>query len=89
MSGLDLDVVQKQSAPMMSLIDDKLWIRIDGRNICRTVDDIESKALFKALTDIEMYVESVENAHGGDIHAKMAVTEFLLSVMCAPLNIFT
>ena len=44
--------------------------RLDGKNFCRTADDLDPESVNKALNDVEEYVSSVENAHRGDQRAK-------------------
>lgn len=85
-SGLDIGSKTKHTAPMMSIIDDKVWLRLDGKNFCRTADDLDPESVNKALNDVEEYVSSVENAHRGDQRAKMALAEFLLCVINSPFD---
>lgn len=85
-SGLDLDAYTKSSMPMMTIIDDKVWIRVAGRNYCRTADDLDPAGVDEALNSLEQYVASVSKAHRGDRRAKMALAEYLLAVMAAPFD---
>jgi hypothetical protein len=85
-SGLDIGKKTMHTAPMMSIIENKIWLRLNGQNHCRTSDNLDPELINTALEDIENYISSVENAHRGDMRAKMALAEFLLCVMTSPFD---
>ena len=47
--AIDLEHYTKSKMPMMSIVDDKVWIRLNERNICRTADEMDPE-----LIDIEL-----------------------------------
>jgi hypothetical protein len=85
-SALDVGLKSIQAAPMMSLVDNKLWLRIGGKNFCRTADILPPEEIEDALIELEKYICSVENAHRGDLRAKMALAEFITAVISSPFD---
>lgn len=84
--GIDLLSHSKESAPFMSISDNKIWVRIGGKTVCRTADNLEPELVRKSLLDYQEYIESLDKAHRGGLKAKMALAEFLLTVCTAPFD---
>lgn len=84
--GIDFLSPVKESAPFMSISKGKIWVRLDGKTIPRTADELDKVEINKALENLEKYVNSLDNAHRGDIRAKMALSEFLLILCSAPFD---
>ena len=84
--AIDLDYYTKSKMPRMSIIDDKVWIRLDERDYCRTAENLDPELIDFELEKFEKYVESTENAHRGDKKAKMALAEFLLCNLSSPFD---
>ena len=70
----------------MDFVDDKLWLRIGGKNVCRTSEDLDSKAIKHELLRLDDYIKSVGLANRGDLKAQMALAEFLLTGINAPFE---
>ena len=85
-AGLDLLSPIKDTLPFMSIVDGKIWVRVGGRNYCRTSENLPKEEISKSLKEIENYVESLSAAHRGDKKAKMALAEFLLACCIAPFD---
>ncbi len=85
-AGLDLLSPIKDSLPFMSIVDGKVWVRVGGRNYCRTSEELTQGEISRSLKDIEAYVESLSGAHRGDRKAKMALAEFLLACCISPFD---
>ena len=77
---------QKSAFPYMDFVDGKLWLRIGGKNICRTNDNLDSEAIKKELNFLDNYITSVGLANRGDLKAQMALAEFLLTGLNAPFE---
>jgi len=85
-SGLDVGKKAMHTAPMMSIIDGEIWLRLNNQNHCRTAKSLDPVLINSALQNVEDYICSVENAHRGDLRAKMALAEFLLCVLTSPFD---
>ena len=84
--AIDLEHYTKSKMPMMSIVDSKVWIRLNERNVCRTADEMDAESINIELKKLELYIDSISNAHRGDKKAKMAVAEYLLCALAAPFD---
>jgi len=84
--AIDLDYYTENKMPMMSIVDGKVWIRLNERDICRTASDLSPELIDTELEKLERYIESIRKAHRGDKKAMMAVSEYLLCVLNAPFD---
>lgn len=85
--GLNLLPVTSQvSAPRMNIVDDELWLILNGEKILRSTRDVDSEQIAMELQRLNLYVESVKHANRGDEQAMMALGEFILSTMNAPFE---
>ena len=73
--------------PWMMIIDEDLIIRVEGKTKSRRNRDISQiSSIKKELSRLENFVESIENSHRPGLKSKMALSEYLLSGMCAPFD---
>ncbi len=76
-----------ENLPLMQIIDEDLLLRMDGETISRRNRDLSQIEVIKSeLLHLENFVESIENSHRPGLKSKMALSEYLLSGMCAPFD---
>ena len=76
----------KSAFPFMDIVEGKLWLRMNGKNICRTAKHLDAKAIKTELRKLDNYINSVSLANRGDVKAQMALAEFLLCGLNAPFE---
>tara|TARA_B100001173_G_C15964351_1_gene537103 strand:+ start:15 stop:1223 length:1209 start_codon:yes stop_codon:yes gene_type:complete len=86
-TALDIEARTVGTFPMMSIVDDKVWVRHQSRDICRTSENLDPSEVGLALSMWEDYVETIELADSPDHKtAKMALAEYLLAGLCSPFE---
>ena len=86
-TSLDVEARVVAGFPMMSIIDDKVWVRIGSRNICRTSDKLDSDQINDSLKMFEEYVETITRSDSPNHKtAMMGLAEYLLAGWCAPFD---
>jgi hypothetical protein len=86
-SSLDVESRIVGTFPMMSIVDNKVWVRYGSKNICRTSDFLDPDSINKCLEMYEEYVETI-NLSDSPNHktAMMALAEYLLAGWSAPFD---
>jgi hypothetical protein len=83
-----LDSVQytSEQMPWMQILDGSVTLRLSGETHSRTERDFEPKLISIELEKLEKYIETIENSHLPGLKTKMALSEYLLSGLCAPFD---
>ena len=55
----------KSTFPFMDIVEGKLWLRMNGKNICRTAKHLDAKAIKTELRKLDNYINSVSLANCG------------------------
>ena len=86
-SLIDSSVYSSEGLPWMQYIDGDLLLRIDGETVSRrkkSLDDLSDIEV--ELRSLNEFVNSIENSHRPGLKSKMALSEFILSGLCAPFD---
>ena len=82
--AIDLEYYTKSKMPRMSIIDDKVWIRLDERDYCRTAENLDPKLIDSELEKFEKYVESQKMHIEGTRKQKWRLQSFFSATFLPP-----
>ena len=86
-SLIDSSRYSTDTLPWMQIIDGDLLLRIEGETVSRRNRDLSQiEAIRKELECLDKFIESIENSHRPGLKSKMALSEYLLSGLCAPFD---
>jgi hypothetical protein len=86
-SLIDSARYSSEHIPWMQIIDGDLLLRIEGETISRRNPNLSQVEEIKnELHRFEEFIDSTDNSHRPGLKSKMALSEFLLSGMCAPFD---
>jgi len=85
-SLLDTTKYTTESIPYMKIDQGSVILRARGETQIRTTRDMDSSIISSELEKIESYVETMDNSNLPGLKSKMALSEYLLSGLCAPFD---
>jgi hypothetical protein len=85
-SLLDSTKYTTENIPYMKIDEGSLVLRAQGETFIRTNRKFDSTNIANQLEKIESYVETMDNSHLPGLKTKMALSEYLLSGLCAPFD---
>ena len=85
-SLLDSTQYTTEQMPWMQILDGSVTIRSGGETVSRTSRNLDPKIISSELSKLEQYVETIQNSHLPGMKTKMALSEYLLSGICAPFD---
>ena len=85
-SVLDSTSYTTENLPYMKIENGQIVLRSQGETLIRTRRDFKQDEINLELDKIEKYVDSIDNSHLPGIKTKMALSEYLLSGLCAPFD---
>jgi hypothetical protein len=85
-SLLDSPRYTTENIPYMKVDDGSVILRVKGETIIRTNRDYDVNQINAQLARVEAYVETINNSHLPGVKTKMALSEYLLSGLCSPLD---
>ena len=86
-SLIDSSRYSTDTLPWMQIIERDLLLRIEGETVSRRNRDLSQiEAIRNELKFLEDFINSIENSHRPGLKSKMALSEYLLSGLCAPFD---
>ena len=86
-SLIDSSRYSTDTLPWMQIIERDLLLRIEGETVSRRNRDLSQiEAIRNELKCLGDFINSIENSHRPGLKSKMALSEYLLSGLCAPFD---